>query len=158
MLPFRHRKTAIWLLGAAFALTLIWRVWFTLPRLLGLAAERWLAIPGVESLRVEVAEVGASRLTLRELRGTYRGTGGDRLEFALDDVAIDFSSVTTPKDRVAVIATLPLTGNENWQQLACDELVLFENGSIIHRDRPAEPRYLSEEEGIAIARSVGVVA
>ena len=75
-----------------------------------------------------------------------------------DDVAIDFSSVTTPKDRVAVIATLPLTGNENWQQLACDELVLFENGSIIHRDRPAEPRYLSEEEGISIARSVGVVA
>jgi hypothetical protein len=36
--------------------------------------------------------------------------------------------------------------------------VLFENGYIIHRDRPAEPRYLSEEEGLAIARSVGVVA
>ena len=90
MLPFRHRKTAFWLLGAAFLLTL---VWFTLPRLLGLAAERWLAIPGVESLRVEVAEVGANRLTLRELHGTYRGTGGDRLEFALDDVAIDFSAL-----------------------------------------------------------------
>ena len=75
-----------------------------------------------------------------------------------DDVAIDFSSVTTPKDRVAVIATLPLTGNESWQQLACDELVLFENGSIIQRDRPAQPRYLTEEEGLAIARSVGVVA
>ena len=100
MLPFRHRKTAIWLLGAAFALTLIWLVWFTLPRLLGLAAERWLAIPGVESLRVEVAEVGASRLTLRELRGTYRGTGGDRLEFALNDVAIDFSALRRRVERV----------------------------------------------------------
>ena len=46
-----------WLLGTAFALML---VWLALPRLLGMAAERWLAIPGVESLRVEVAEVGAA--------------------------------------------------------------------------------------------------
>ena len=97
MLPFRYRKTAIWLLGAAVALTL---VWLALPRLLGMAAERWLAIPGVESLRVEVAEVGANRLTLRELRGTYRGTSGDRLEFALDDVAIDYSAVRRQIERV----------------------------------------------------------
>lgn len=90
MLPFRHRKTAFWLLGTAFALTL---VWFTLPRLLGMAAERWLAIPGVESLRVGVANVGGSRLKLREVRGTYRSTGGDRLEFALAEVAIDFSAL-----------------------------------------------------------------
>ena len=97
MLPFRYRKTAIWLLGTAVALTL---VWLALPRLLGMAAERWLAIPSVESLRVEVAEVGAGRLTLRQLRGTYRSAGGGRLEFALDDVAIDYSAVRRQIERV----------------------------------------------------------
>ncbi|MDO4998021.1 MAG: class II glutamine amidotransferase [Neisseria sp.] len=75
-----------------------------------------------------------------------------------DDVAIDFSAVTTPKDRVAVIATLPLTENEHWHQLACDELVLFRDGDIVLSDRPEQPRYLSQEEGLAIARAVGVVA
>lgn len=72
-----------------------------------------------------------------------------------DDVSIDFSAVTTPKDRVAVIATLPLTQNEHWHQLACNELVLFQNGSIIFRNQPEHPKYLSPEEGLAIARSVG---
>ncbi|MDO5059264.1 MAG: class II glutamine amidotransferase [Neisseria sp.] len=74
-----------------------------------------------------------------------------------DDVSIDFSAVTTQKDRVAVIATLPLTENEQWHQLACDELVLFHDGDIVLRDTPTEPRYLSKEEGLAIARAVGVV-
>jgi glutamine amidotransferase len=31
-----------------------------------------------------------------------------------DDVTIDFAAVTTPKDRVAVVATLPLTRDEAW--------------------------------------------
>ena len=72
-----------------------------------------------------------------------------------DDINIDFSAVTTPNDCVAVIATLPLTTNEHWQQLAVDELVCFRDGNMVFRDRPAQPRYLSIDEGIAIARSVG---
>ncbi|WP_027008792.1 class II glutamine amidotransferase [Conchiformibius kuhniae] len=72
-----------------------------------------------------------------------------------DDVTIDFAEVTTPNDRVAVIATLPLTENETWTQLAQNELVLFEQGQIVCRDRPAAPVYLSKEEGLRIARSVG---
>ena len=31
-----------------------------------------------------------------------------------EDLAVDFSEVTTPNDRVAVIATMPLTDNEQW--------------------------------------------
>lgn len=73
-----------------------------------------------------------------------------------DDVAIDFSEVTTPKDRVAVIATLPLTDDEQWTQLACDELALFHGGAIIRRCLPDQARYLSPEEGLAIARAAGV--
>ena len=72
------------------------------------------------------------------------------------DMAVDFNAVTTPNDRVAVIATLPLTRNETWQQLAVDELVLFYEGQIIHRHGPQPPRYLSAEEGLAIARAAGV--
>lgn len=33
------------------------------------------------------------------------------------DVAVDFSEVTTPDDRVALIATQPLTDNEAWTPL-----------------------------------------
>ncbi len=72
------------------------------------------------------------------------------------DMAIDFAAVTTPNDRVAVIATLPLTRNEHWQQLAENELVMFAQGSIVARDCPQPPRYMSAEEGLAIARAVGV--
>ncbi|OSI13293.1 class II glutamine amidotransferase [Neisseria canis] len=75
-----------------------------------------------------------------------------------DDVAVDFASVTTPNDKVAVIATLPLTQNETWQQFACDELIVFQQGDIALRNKPEKPRYLSQEEGLAIARAAGVVA
>lgn len=72
-----------------------------------------------------------------------------------DDVAIDFAEVTTPNDRVAVIATLPLTDNEQWHQLAQNEFAVFHDGDIVHRQRPEPPVYLSVEEGLAIARAVG---
>ncbi|QEY25621.1 class II glutamine amidotransferase [Neisseria zalophi] len=73
-----------------------------------------------------------------------------------DDVSIDFAAVTTPNDKVAVIATLPLTANEQWSQLAVDELVMFYQGDIVRRDRPEPPVYMGTEEGLEIARAVGV--
>lgn len=73
-----------------------------------------------------------------------------------DDVSIDFSQVTTPQDKVAVIATLPLTENETWTQLAQNELVMFHHGDIILCDKPEPSVYLSREEGLRIARTVGV--
>lgn len=72
-----------------------------------------------------------------------------------DDVAIDFAAVTTPDDKVAVIATLPLTVNETWSQLAVNELVMFEEGDISRRSCPQPPAFLTIEQGLAIARSVG---
>ncbi|MDR2710824.1 MAG: class II glutamine amidotransferase [Burkholderiales bacterium] len=47
------------------------------------------------------------------------------------DVAIDFSDVTTPDDRVAVIATAPLTDNESWIQLSPGDLMMFEQGCLM---------------------------
>lgn len=47
------------------------------------------------------------------------------------DVTIDFSQVTTPNDRVAVIATLPLTDDETWTAIVPGELLQFHNGEPV---------------------------
>ncbi|QEY23602.1 class II glutamine amidotransferase [Neisseria animalis] len=73
-----------------------------------------------------------------------------------DDVMIDFAEVTTPSDKVAVIATLPLTRDETWQQLAVNELAMFRQGDIVRTDKPDPPVYMSVEEGLEIARAAGV--
>ncbi len=45
-----------------------------------------------------------------------------------EDVSVDFSEVTTPQDRVAVIVTEPLTTNENWTSFNQGELKVFIDG------------------------------
>ncbi|MBB5199993.1 glutamine amidotransferase [Glaciimonas immobilis] len=47
-----------------------------------------------------------------------------------EDVTVDFSQVTTPKDRVAVIVTSPLTTNEVWVQFGAGELKVFVDGEV----------------------------
>lgn len=44
------------------------------------------------------------------------------------DVTVDFSELTTPDDRVAVIATTPLTDNEVWTPLQPGQLLVFQDG------------------------------
>jgi predicted glutamine amidotransferase len=48
-----------------------------------------------------------------------------------EDVMVDFSQVTTPNDRVAVIATQPLTDNEAWVIMPPGSLWLFEEGEAV---------------------------
>jgi len=47
-----------------------------------------------------------------------------------EEVTVDFSQVTTPKDRVAVIVTAPLTTNEVWTQFGEGELKVFVEGEV----------------------------
>jgi len=47
-----------------------------------------------------------------------------------DDVRIDFADVTTPRDRVAVIATTPLTRDEEWTIGKPGELWVFREGKL----------------------------
>lgn len=56
-----------------------------------------------------------------------------------DDVTVDFSTVTTPDDRVAVIATVPLTDNESWTALQDGELALFVDGAVHRRSVTLPP-------------------
>lgn len=48
-----------------------------------------------------------------------------------EDISIDFAEVTTPKDRVAVIATEPLTNNETWEAFAPGEFKVFIDGTCL---------------------------
>ncbi len=45
------------------------------------------------------------------------------------DLSVDFSELTTAQDRVALIATAPLTDNETWTPLAAGSLTLFVDGA-----------------------------
>ncbi len=47
------------------------------------------------------------------------------------DVTVDFSALTTPEDKVAVIATTPLTDNEQWTEMVPGQLVAFEHGAPV---------------------------
>ena len=48
-----------------------------------------------------------------------------------EDMTVDFSQVTTPNDRVAIIVTEPLTTNETWTQFAEGELKVFVDGAPV---------------------------
>ncbi|HSZ82565.1 MAG TPA: class II glutamine amidotransferase, partial [Polyangia bacterium] len=46
------------------------------------------------------------------------------------ELQIDFSSFTTPRDRVAVVATSPLTRDEVWQQGEPGTMWVFRGGQL----------------------------
>jgi glutamine amidotransferase len=48
-----------------------------------------------------------------------------------EDMLVDFSKVTTPNDRVAIIVTAPLTTNESWTQFAPGEMKVFVEGAPV---------------------------
>jgi predicted glutamine amidotransferase len=51
-----------------------------------------------------------------------------------EDLQVDFAQHTTPRDRVAVIATEPLTTGEPWQPFAPGQLIAFVDGQpALHR-------------------------
>ncbi len=47
-----------------------------------------------------------------------------------EEVRVDFSSVTTPNDRVAIVATAPLTRDEVWTAGVPGSMWIFRNGSL----------------------------
>jgi glutamine amidotransferase len=48
-----------------------------------------------------------------------------------EDITVDFSELTRPTDRVAVIATAPLTDNEVWIPIPSRKLIVFQDGKPI---------------------------
>jgi glutamine amidotransferase len=48
-----------------------------------------------------------------------------------EDVTVDFAALTTPHDRVAIVATEPLTTGEDWQPMTAGELRVFVHGAPV---------------------------
>ncbi len=48
-----------------------------------------------------------------------------------EDVCIDFSKLTTPTDRVAVVATMPLTRDETWTAGEPNTMWVFRRGALV---------------------------
>ena len=61
------------------------------------------------------------------------------------DVTIDFSAVTTENDRVAVVATKPLTTDEDWIEMGKGELLLFHQGVAYSQNHDDDDGCGSEE-------------
>lgn len=53
------------------------------------------------------------------------------------EMAVNFSDETTPNDIVTVIATAPLTDNEEWNAMQPGELLVFQRGEVACRLLPA---------------------
>ncbi|HEX5380832.1 MAG TPA: class II glutamine amidotransferase [Acinetobacter sp.] len=68
------------------------------------------------------------------------------------DVEVDFSQVTTPEDRVAVITTEPLTQNEVWQPFQPGEMILFQYGQPIQRAFTQVERLVREQANPTLKR------
>jgi predicted glutamine amidotransferase len=62
-----------------------------------------------------------------------------------EEMRVDFSTVTTPNDRVAVVATAPLTTNETWTPGRPGELWVFDDGQL----RATLPSHAKGEPAIA---------
>ena len=48
-----------------------------------------------------------------------------------EDLTVDFAEHTTPSDRVTVVATTPLTTDEQWTTFAPGELKVFVDGAVV---------------------------
>ncbi|MEL0638252.1 class II glutamine amidotransferase [Marinomonas sp. TI.3.20] len=55
-----------------------------------------------------------------------------------EDISINFQEVTSDKDVVTVIATQPLTHDEEWAQMLPGELCVFQGGEVVFQKKPSE--------------------
>jgi len=61
------------------------------------------------------------------------------------DMSIDFAKYTTPEDRVAVIATSPLTDDEIWTRFEPGDLALFQHGALLKTVNVPVPADVAEK-------------
>jgi predicted glutamine amidotransferase len=94
----------------------------------------------VESLAAELSAHGEFNFLLCDSRALFgycsrrlvyiqRRAPFSRAALADEDFEIDFSEVTTPNDRVVVVATSPLTRDEHWQTMPPRTLQAFVEGA-----------------------------
>ena len=110
-------------------------------------AKAHAAVPTIDELTRTLAELlpqpaahGAFNLLLSNgqalwahgstrLHWLQRGHPFSRARLADEDLRVDFAALTTPSDRVAIVATEPLTTGEAWHLMAPGELRVFVHGA-----------------------------
>jgi hypothetical protein len=144
MYAIKLPSVARWLLAVLLALVVLW---LALPRLLGMAAERWLTVPGLEALQVDVDRLGAEGARLREVRAVYQSAGGDRLRIVLRDIEVAYSPTRAHIERLdiatAELEVLPgqVTAQASpwprieWPLLPLSELQVGELRLAVHRSQ-----------------------
>ncbi|WP_269520687.1 class II glutamine amidotransferase [Alteromonas sp. BMJM2] len=65
------------------------------------------------------------------------------------EVAIDFAAETTPKDVVSIIATEPLTNDEQWDVYERGEWKLWQDGEVIAAGKVDVPEHKKESEMVS---------
>ncbi len=98
--------------------------------------------PALEALFAEIAAFGTFNLMLSDGTALYAHCSTElhylvrqypfaKARLADDDLSVDFSQVTTPRDRVAIIVTEPLTADETWTAFAAGETRMFVDGAPV---------------------------
>jgi predicted glutamine amidotransferase len=109
--------------------------------------------PAPPTSRGELAEAIAAHAASIGKRGTFNMLLGDgaqlyarcstklhylirqapfrKATLADEEVSVDFAALTTPRDRVAVVATSPLTRDETWTSGEPDTLWVFRRGKLV---------------------------
>jgi predicted glutamine amidotransferase len=96
----------------------------------------------LQELTAEIAAFGPFNMMLSDGSALFAHCSTNlfylvrRYPFALaklsdDDLSVDFSEVTTPNDRVALIVTEPLTANETWEPFRSGEFKVFVDGAPV---------------------------
>lgn len=120
----RLGTTVLVLLLALFLL------WLALPRLLGIAAERWIDVSGLQELHVDIERISTTQAHLRELRATYESPGGQRYQLALHDLELSYSLTDRHIEQLRVsrgelaVAVATATEPSPWPHLEIPEIPL----------------------------------
>ncbi len=117
--------------------------------MLGRIRERFPEPPGDRALRrligelaAEIAETGSFNFMLCDSRHLYchcsthlawltRRAPFGEASLIDTEMTVDFAKETTPRDIVTVIATKPLTDNEDWTVMGAGDLTVFRDGLVV---------------------------
>jgi predicted glutamine amidotransferase len=92
-------------------------------------AKAHASVPSVDELTCTLRELWAHGST--HLHALQRRHPFGAAALADEDLRVDFAPVTTPADRVVIVATQPLTQGEDWQAFAPGEMRVFVDGATV---------------------------
>lgn len=133
--------------------------------LLGELEARWSALPtprrldaALPALFRRLGDLGVFNALLSDGRTLYAHCGKrlsvvtrrapfGRATLLDEDLQVDFAAETTPNDVVSVVATRPLTRDEEWRELVPGETLALRAGEVVTLPGPAHAAALTKNQG-----------